>query len=190
VLAWEAAVQVIPDVMLDTMGYAFTYPLFCHVAGCRVGCYVHYPTISTDMLAKVQRRETGFNNSDYVSQSSSLSAAKLIYYRAFAAAYGYVGAHAEVVMVNSTWTSNHIKALWPYASDRTQVVYPPCNTHAFGKLALRPRLPEIVSVAQFRPEKNHDLQLEAFARLLDDHPEYKVGECLTHTHFLLAECCY
>jgi alpha-1,2-mannosyltransferase len=35
------------------------------------------------------------------------------------------------------------------------------------KLPLNNRRPEIVSVAQFRPEKDHMLQLHAFARLLE-----------------------
>ena len=43
--------------MIDSMGYSFTYPLFV-LAGCRVGCYIHYPTISTDMLKKVENRRT------------------------------------------------------------------------------------------------------------------------------------
>lgn len=29
----------------DSMGYAFTYPLFRILGGCKVACYVHYPTI-------------------------------------------------------------------------------------------------------------------------------------------------
>ena len=43
----------IPDFFIDTMGYAFTLPLFKYFGGSKVGCYVHYPTISTDMLNKV-----------------------------------------------------------------------------------------------------------------------------------------
>lgn len=39
--------------MVDTMGYSFTYPLFRYLGGCRVACYVHYPTISSDMVDRV-----------------------------------------------------------------------------------------------------------------------------------------
>lgn len=45
VLGFEAINVLVPDVYLDTMGYAFTFPLFKILAGCKVGAYVHYPTI-------------------------------------------------------------------------------------------------------------------------------------------------
>ena len=35
----------------------------------------------------------------------------------------------------------------------------------------------IVSIGQFRPEKDHALQLEAMARLLKQHPEWKHHHC-------------
>jgi len=40
----------------DTMGYAFTFPVVAWLtrASVPIGAYVHYPTISTDMLARVQ----------------------------------------------------------------------------------------------------------------------------------------
>lgn len=44
------------QVFVDTAGYAFTFPL-AMAAGARVACYVHYPTISTDMLRRVQSRQ-------------------------------------------------------------------------------------------------------------------------------------
>ena len=44
-LGYEALNTLVPDVYLDTMGYAFTFPLFKMLAGCKVGAYVHYPTI-------------------------------------------------------------------------------------------------------------------------------------------------
>lgn len=52
-LGFEALFKLIPDVYIDSMGYAFTYPLFKHLAGRSVACYVHYPTISSDMLQAV-----------------------------------------------------------------------------------------------------------------------------------------
>jgi alpha-1,2-mannosyltransferase len=44
-LGFEALNAIVPDVYFDTMGYAFTFPLFKLLAGCKVGAYVHYPTI-------------------------------------------------------------------------------------------------------------------------------------------------
>ena len=37
---------------IDTSGWAFSFPL-ARLAGARVLAYVHYPTISTDMLSRV-----------------------------------------------------------------------------------------------------------------------------------------
>ena len=55
-LGWEALTEFVPDLYIDSMGYAFTLPLFRYFGGCAVGSYVHYPTISTDMLSVVRER--------------------------------------------------------------------------------------------------------------------------------------
>jgi len=44
-----------------------------------------------------------------------------------------------------------------------RLVYPPCNTTALAALPLGGRERLVISVAQFRPEKDHALQLRAFA---------------------------
>lgn len=72
------------DVYIDTMGYAFTLPLFRYIGNCKVGCYVHYPTISTDMLKRVKNRVYAHNNSSYVVKNPFLSWLKLTYYKVFA----------------------------------------------------------------------------------------------------------
>lgn len=55
-LGWEALTEFVPDVYIDSMGYAFTLPVFKYLGGCHVASYVHYPTISTDMLSVVRER--------------------------------------------------------------------------------------------------------------------------------------
>jgi len=177
VLGWEALCLFRPDIYVDTMGYAFTLPLFALLGGCRIGCYVHYPTISTDMLARVQARTVGVCNDSLVAKSSVLSAGKLLYYRLFAWIYGCAGRFAEVIMVNSSWTSGHILHLWQ-APRRTMIVYPPCDTASLAELPLeRASFDDdgglILSLAQFRPEKNHALQLRALARLYELAPEHR-----------------
>lgn len=88
-------------------------------------------------------------------------------------------------MVNSSWTRSHITNIWKIP-ERTKRVYPPCDTSALQMLPLeRPTTPPVlISVAQFRPEKAHGLQLEAFALALQkldpDFPKPKiqfVGSC-------------
>ena len=53
-LTAEALAAHRPEVFFDTVGYAFGYPL-ARLAGAKVAAYVHYPTISTDMIARVGR---------------------------------------------------------------------------------------------------------------------------------------
>ena len=190
VLGFEALFKFTPDIYLDTMGYAFTIPIFKYIGGCHVGSYVHYPTISTDMLEKVIQRQTDFNNSQFISKSLILSKVKWIYYNLFAICYGLCGRCNDVVMVNSSWTLNHIIALWK-VPQKTSVIFPPCDTKTLLDISIDPNetlkiIPkQIISVAQFRPEKNHMLQLEIFSQFLRQLPKgtkrnYKlllVGSC-------------
>lgn len=129
------------------------------LAGARVAAYVHYPTISSDMLSRVRRRDAAYNNSAAISASAAGSAAKLAYYIAFAEVYGWLGGFANVAMVNSSWTGGHVETIWWGAQRRRPpVVWPPCDVARLSALPLpRPQgQPCLVSVAQFRPEKNHE----------------------------------
>ncbi|XP_078478614.1 LOW QUALITY PROTEIN: GDP-Man:Man(3)GlcNAc(2)-PP-Dol alpha-1,2-mannosyltransferase-like [Lampetra planeri] len=174
-LGWEALVTFVPDLYVDSMGYAFTLPIFRYLGGCKVASYVHYPTVSTDMLSVVRDRNPRFNNADFISRNPVLSVLKVVYYCCFALLYGLAGSCSDVVMVNSTWTLGHILALWRSPS-RTSVVYPPCDVRAFLDVPLEDgdedeggwdrKCHSIVSVGQFRPEKDHRLQIAAFHKLL------------------------
>jgi len=99
-------------------------------------------------------------------------------------------------MVNSSWTKNHIdsilrhsdptldfvhllppllllKFLEPRTSPKeARIVYPPCDTREMAKFALQGRERVILSVAQFRPEKDHAAQLHSLHELFKIHPEY------------------
>jgi hypothetical protein len=48
------------------------------------------------------------------------------------------------------------------------VVFPPCDATGFASLPLSspPRKPLVLSIGQFRPEKDHALQIRSFARML------------------------
>lgn len=64
------------------MGYAFTFPLVALLSKVfrriPIGAYVHYPTISTDMLERVQSRTAGHTNPGDVASSAWRSTAKLL----------------------------------------------------------------------------------------------------------------
>lgn len=165
-LGLEALLKFPPDVFIDTMGYAFVYPIFKYLGKCPVVCYTHYPTISTDMLRRVQNRITTHNNRNYVAKNPFLTWLKLTYYKLFAKMYSLAGRQADAIMVNSSWTENHIIDLWQ-VSYKTFRVYPPCEVSHLKDI--QPVRNEdkiiILSVGQFRPEKDHPLQLQALYEL-------------------------
>lgn len=72
------------------MGYAFTYPLFKYIGGCRVGSYTHYPTISTDMLRYVYKRIVAYNNRRIITRNPFLLGVKILYYKLFAHVSVYI----------------------------------------------------------------------------------------------------
>ncbi|GIX77666.1 GDP-Man:Man(3)GlcNAc(2)-PP-Dol alpha-1,2-mannosyltransferase [Caerostris darwini] len=167
ILGIEAILKYVPDIYIDTMGYAWTFPIFKYLGSCSVIAYVHFPTISTDMLKNVQTRTVAVNNRRFISNNKVLSYFKLIYYKIFAYLYGLVGRRADIIMVNSSWTRDHILELWK-KSHVTFTVYPPCDVSEFNciPLEMHDDKTQIISLAQFRPEKNHDLQIQAFHDLL------------------------
>lgn len=94
----------------------------------------------------------------------------MVYYCLFALLYGMAGSCCDLIMVNSSWTLDHILSLWR-APNRTSVVYPPCDVSAFLDVPLEDdgdrKCHSIVSVGQFRPEKDHRLQIRAFKKALE-----------------------
>jgi alpha-1,2-mannosyltransferase len=108
-----------------------------------VGCYVHYPTISTDMLDKVRSRKSGFNNKRGIANSRWATKIKLIYYNIFAWIYGKAGACSDLTMVNGSWTEGHINKLWHKPGQLVHKIYPPCDVQNFKELKRDPNEDEV-----------------------------------------------
>ena len=99
------------------------------------------------------------------------------YWKIFASMYCWAGNHVDVVMTNSTWTQNHIKALWRRPgrgrSDirKAEILYPPVSVAEYQEAidisskSEAQREPILLYISQFRPEKNHTLVLKAFAHM-------------------------
>jgi alpha-1,2-mannosyltransferase len=172
-VGFEAMFKFIPNIYFETTGYAFTYPLFYYIANVPVCCYTHYPTISTDMLEAVSQQHPAFNNRTIISSSRLLTKLKMIYYKIFASLYSWCGRCSCCIMVNSSWTFGHINKLWSMTY-KTQVIYPPCDVKSFDPIFASQEHDKnfyISSVAQFRPEKNHQLQIRAFSKFLNNLKE-------------------
>ncbi|CAG8013972.1 unnamed protein product [Penicillium nalgiovense] len=193
IVAYDAFTLLVPDVFVDTMGYAFTLALckwfFPRIP---VGAYVHYPTISTDMLASLDDKSgvQGINSGAGKGWKGKI---KRRYWEIFAKLYGWVGRQVDVVMCNSSWTAAHIRTLW--GTDKKinngsgdgipsspAVVFPPTAvTELQSNIVVdtdseKTRQPVLLYIAQFRPEKNHPLVLRSFARFLQErtnNPAYE-----------------
>ncbi|KAJ5678701.1 Glycosyl transferase family 1 [Penicillium macrosclerotiorum] len=194
IVAYDAFTLLVPDVFIDTMGYAFTLAmckwLFPTVP---TGAYVHYPTISTDMLDSLND-QTGVKGMNSGAGKGLKGNIKRYYWQLFAQLYGWVGRHVDVVMCNSSWTAAHIRQLWgtrkSISSNSSSiitttsngsgtpsspaVVFPPTavseleSTIAVDEASEQAREPTLLYIAQFRPEKNHPLVLRSFARFLQE----------------------
>jgi len=135
---------------------------------------------STDMLQLVWDRRPTYNNKSSITSSILISYLKMIYYISFACLYGLAGSMTDLVFVNSTWTFGHIHFIWRWARRHLYILYPPCNTRDLQNhfqnnkqekdtISIR-RNNSIVSLGQFRPEKDHALQIRSFARLYRQYP--------------------
>ncbi|KAF1809934.1 UDP-Glycosyltransferase/glycogen phosphorylase [Eremomyces bilateralis CBS 781.70] len=183
VLALDAFSLLVPDIFVDTMGYAFAVALskwlFPDVP---TGAYVHYPTISTDMLDSLTPSSTAQDHRG-VNAGAGTGAkglAKRKYWELFAKLYSRMGGEVDAVMTNSSWTQAHIQTLWGSRRKKLRrnnpisVVYPPVAVEELEQEIIvsrdteSNRKPYLLYIAQFRPEKNHELILEAFASFLKE----------------------
>ncbi|EFA05431.1 GDP-Man:Man(3)GlcNAc(2)-PP-Dol alpha-1,2-mannosyltransferase [Tribolium castaneum] len=172
-LGFEALNQLVPDVYIDTTGFTFTLPLFKYLGRCKTGSYLHYPTITKKMMSRVSNRQALYNNRSLIARSPLFTHAKLLYYRLFAWLYSLSGQCSDTTLVNSTFTLEHLTELW---NRPLHLVYPPCDVDHLKKLPRpkqRPRKIRILSLAQFRPEKDHPLQLQSLYELREIYPDFE-----------------
>lgn len=161
------------------MGYAFVlaFSKFCFPK-IPTGAYVHYPTISTDMLGSLDTSPALGKGLNAGTGKGPRGFLKKRYWHVFANLYSRVGGSVDIVMTNSSWTASHIRTLWgPVRTKRRKphavsVVFPPCavddiiNAIPLNAQSEAKREPTVLYIAQFRPEKNHSLLLRSFARFL------------------------
>ena len=170
--AWHARDS---RLLVDTAGNAFA----CAAArallpGCRTISYTHYPLVNSDMEAAVRDGDTSaLHNRGGAGRGTWRTKLKLGYYRALARVYGEAlrstARGGGCVVCNSSWTLGHIERLMrqPVGArvHAPRVVFPPCSLAPLLDLPLtrgahKPLV--YLCVAQFRPEKNQRLLLDAF----------------------------
>ena len=181
----EALWKYTPEVFIDTTGggSAFALPVFRYIGGCKSTlAYVHYPTITSKMISDVATGNTAsVCNSRQLTPSQTQW--KLRYYRFFERLYRFAGSSARLAMANGSWTAGHLQQLWP--KTRVVTVFPPCTFVDPEQLDKDPVMPLkdaepqlIVSIGQFRPEKQHMLQVNIMHKLLLKYPEHMGRVCL------------
>lgn len=171
------------------MGYAFALGLskwmFKNVP---TGAYVHYPTISTDMLDSLDPNHPLGAHGVNAGQGKGIRGVlKRNYWKLFAKVYSLMGSTVDVVMTNSSWTQAHVTQLWgPGRKENAKtepiaIVYPPCAVEELAEevevsAASEPKRQKLLLyIGQFRPEKNHPLIVEAFANFIHSGSEASKG---------------
>lgn len=168
-LTHEAIMRQPVSLFYDTHGHAFGYWFVRGVCGISVVAYVHYPALSSDMISRVRDLRPTYNNGSRIAQSQTISFFKVAYYYVLMKGYSFMGLFVKLAICNSSWTADHIRKVW---STQIVVVYPPCDVEAFKRLTHQMSGQHIaVSIGQFRPEKDHELQIEAFTLMLKNHAE-------------------
>ncbi|KAG7925819.1 hypothetical protein KL925_004229 [Ogataea polymorpha] len=151
-VCFSSLTKLVPDVFIDTQGLPFCYPLVAllHIP---VVAYVHYPLISSDMLNKL-------------SSKSVYILLKYVYWTLMMKLYQLAATFIDCTLCNSTWTCDHIRAIWgSNAKTSPQILYPPTGieeSRIADPLGEKDRV--LLYLAQFRPEKRHRLLLKEFAK--------------------------
>lgn len=94
---------------------------------------------------------------------------RVLYNKLCAVLYRWAGKSCDIVMVNSSWTEEQIHLIWQCPS-RTYKVFPPCDVENLKAISQKEDYDEndyvkIVSIAPFRSEKDHPLQIRTMYQL-------------------------
>lgn len=99
--------------------------------------------------------------------------------------YSFAGQCSDISTVNSTFTMEHLTDLW---NRPLHLVYPPCDVDHLVLMTRdnpRPKTIKILSLSQFRPEKDHAMQLQALYELREIIPD----DLFEHITLVLAGSC-
>ena len=142
-----------------------------------IGSYVHYPLIGTHMVDSLTSDSGHGVNAGAGKGWKGFG--KKLYWKGLLQLYIWTGASIDTVMTNSSWTQEHMQRIWGVGrklahKPPAEVVYPPCSVEEIidqipleGQHAT-PREKILLCIAQFRPEKNHELLIQAFANMIRD----------------------
>ena len=98
----DYALRLMPEVLIDSHGQS-SAALALKLLGNPIWIsYVHYPCISSDMLQRVIEQRPQYNNGKFISSHRTLSASKVLYYKALFTVYWNFGRLHRLVLCNSS----------------------------------------------------------------------------------------
>jgi len=175
IFAFEICTRVHSDVMIDTTGLPFTYSILGILGNYHLSAYVHYPFISEDMINDIKNGKDGVHSRSLFAKFKFYKKIKLLYYNLILKFYQFNGRFLKFILTNSTWTYTHMKSIIPEVPN--EILYPPCSIGFYKNNSSNNSVRKenvIVSFAQFRPEKNHKLQIDILKRVREHIPNYNV----------------
>jgi len=189
IFAFEVCSRVFSDAIIDTTGLPFAYSILGFIGNhSNLGAYVHYPFISEEMIANVKSGKDGVHSQPFIAKFRFYKKIKLPYYSLILKLYEFNCKFLKFIFSNSTWTSSHMHSIVPEIPN--EILYPPCsigfyrnnniqynNIHNNKNLINENFMRKenvIVSFAQFRPEKNHKMQIDILRKVREQLPNYDV----------------
>lgn len=174
-LFYECAIaNIMTPVVFDTLGAPLLYLLLRVWSGCTTIAYIHFPIASPEQINEIRHGIVSVSNATLYTSHFYLQWLKVIYYYLFMQFYRFLGQYPHLVFTNSTWTDGHIRSI--FCPRKSIILYPPCPVRELVSRQekedeINLRANRVVSIGQFRPAKNHPLQIEAFAAALPELPE-------------------
>lgn len=168
ILVFLGFYQLTPDIFIDTIGIPFSYSFIFGLLDIPIISYIHYPTISKDMLNAAKNLPGIYG------------IVKFTYWWILLKLYSINIMFVNIVLFNSTWTGENVKnALTNWVGNvidlDKSILYPPCVSYDdenFDKFTIDDILSlkrenYITYLAQFRPEKRHKLLINHYKEYLN-----------------------
>ncbi|GMM47897.1 alpha-1,2-mannosyltransferase [Pichia kluyveri] len=162
--------QLVPDIFIDTMGVPFSYSIVFGFFDIPIISYIHYPTVSRDMLNAAKN------------MGSIYGLIKYCYWWVLLKLYSINIMCVDTALYNSTWTCENVLSAIGMGKKKEEVddveddiLYPPCVSYddeRFEKITVKKLMDvkrdrTIVYLAQFRPEKRHKLLIKHYKEYLN-----------------------
>lgn len=191
-LSLEAMFELTPDIWVDTVGLPGSYLMVSKIVKIPICSYVHYPIIQEDMFNKLKFKSAKSDFLKLRSLSDIKQFGKLVYWDMLYYFYVYLGSLVDITLTNGTWTYNHMKNIWflnESIGSTIEILYPPCGTELTEAPEFsKPRENKMIYIAQFRPEKRHDLILQEYAKFLKAFNKSKTPVKNLPTIIFLGSC--